>query len=77
MFVYQIRQQTRPTSLMRGSKSASGVTVEVLVEQYVITKVRIGLKLGVSTQDRSFAIRTAKTKSYEPPRDFLGDLPER
>ena len=49
---------------MRGSQSAPGVTVEVFVEEYVITKVRIGLKLGVGSKDRSFATLIAQIKSY-------------
>ena len=51
----QLGNERRPASLVAGPKTSAVVTVEVLVEQNVITPVRIGLEIRLSAENRATA----------------------
>jgi hypothetical protein len=51
----QLRDQTRPTCLMRGSDASACIAMEVFVEEQVIPEMRVGLHAGVMTECRPAA----------------------
>ena len=56
----QQRDESGPTCLMCGTDAATGVAVEILVEEYVIAEVRIVLQHVVFTQYRPSSIGIAQ-----------------
>ena len=62
---------------MRRPDAAAVVAVKILVEQYVIAKMRIRLDFLAVVEYRSFAILVAEKDAAEPVRDLVGDVVDR
>ena len=43
--LHELGDDTRPTRLMAGADSRTGISVEVFVEEHQVTPVRVGLEL--------------------------------
>jgi hypothetical protein len=63
--------QTRPTVLMVGTKSASVIAVEELVEEQVVSEVRVAVQLGVSAVTGSSALFVTGKDVDQPMLDLF------
>ena len=72
----QFGDEAGPAGLMACSEAATVVAVKVFVEQNMIAKMRVGLKLLGLAEDRPPAVVVFQEDARQPPRQFLGDLPE-
>ena len=65
------RYRASPSGLMTRTNSCSIVTVKILVEQYQIFPMRVGLKLGCAAVDCSWAFLVSDKDTHQPPSNFL------
>ena len=63
-----------PAGLMAGPEPGTIVAVEVLIEQYVVAPVRVGLELLCAAVDGSPAVFVAGEYPGEPVGDLLAHL---
>jgi L-rhamnose isomerase len=61
---------------MRGPQPSSIITVEELVEEHIVPKVRVTIKLFVSTIGRAAALYIASKDVNEPMLNLIGNLGE-
>ena len=66
--------QSSPSGLVRGSKSFTGITIEIFVEQNVVFEMWISLKFLISGIDRAFPIFIFHENFHEPQTNFAGHL---
>ena len=64
----QFGDQTGPTRLMRRTDAPSGVAVEILVEQQVISEIRVGLHSRLAVKCGAGSIFLSENESAEAPR---------
>ena len=60
-----------PSRLMARTNPCSIVTMKILVEQYQIFPMRIGLKLGRAAVDCPLVFLVAEKDTHQPPSNFL------
>src|SRR6516164_1702048 len=68
--------QGGPSGLMRGAHAASGIAVEVLVEQYVVAEVGVRLLDAIVTEHRPATVRAAQEEAGQAARQLFADLAE-
>src|SRR6476660_9050370 len=66
--------EPRPTRLVARPEPGPVVPVEVLVEQEMVTPVRVVLELSHAAIHRSPALAVAQEDAGQPARELLGDL---
>lgn len=71
-----IRDQPRPSSLMRRSESTSTICMEELIEPHVVAEVGIVIQLVVSPVRRSTALHVAPEDMNDSVLDLLCDRDE-
>src|SRR5271166_6599640 len=72
----QLGDDAGPAGLMAGAKARSGVAVEVLVEENMISPVRIGLELIRVGEGGTAAILVAKEDPRQAIRQLFAHLEE-
>src|SRR5262245_38233571 len=70
----EIRDQSGPTSLVRGATATAIVAVEVFMEQDVVLEMRIGLKFLIGTEHRTPAVGPAHKQLEQSAAQFNRDL---
>src|SRR2546429_9418087 len=72
----ELRHQPGPAGLVRGTDTAAGVAVEVLIEEDVIPVVRVGVSALIEAVDRPASVPICKEQPSQTAGDLLGDLVE-
>jgi hypothetical protein len=67
----QVRDQSGPSRLVRGTQSFAGVAVEELVEKHVVAEVRVLLHLGILPEDWATAVTVAQKNPSDSPRELV------
>ncbi len=73
----QLRHDGSPTRLMAGTDASARIAVEVLVEQWVVAPMWVGLKGLVRAEHRAAPVLSTQEDVRESARELIGDLPER
>jgi hypothetical protein len=68
--------ERRPSGLMRGAKTLSGLAVEVLVEEERVAPRRVILEAGVCAMGGSPAVRVEHKQTKQTAPEFICDLGE-
>ena len=75
--IHQPRDDAGPSGLVTRTQAGAVVAVEVLVEQEVITPVRVLLKFAGRSIERTPPVIVPQKDAGQPTRDFLGNLIQR
>lgn len=73
-FLNYKRSSNSPSSLMRRSQASSIVSVEELMEEHVIPKVRVTIQLLVTAVGRTTTLHVTPENVDKPVLNFLGNL---
>lgn len=64
----------RPSGLMRGAETLSGVAVKVFIEEERVAPCRVLLETGVHAMCRAPAIGVEHKQAQQAAPEFIGDL---
>src|SRR5450631_3177553 len=70
----ELRDQRRPSRLMRCPDAAVGIAMKILVEWNAVLVVRIALQLRLMTQHRPLAARVLQENPRQPQGQLGGNL---
>src|SRR5919201_620142 len=70
----QLRDKPRPPRLVRSADAASGVPVKVLVEQHVVSEIRVILQSRIVAEHRAPPLVVAKEQTRQACRELVRDL---
>src|SRR3712207_1050164 len=76
LLLEQLSYRSGPARLMARAHAGAVVAVEVLVEEHVVTPVRIVLEGRVAAEDGAPPVLIADEDADQPARQLIGDLVE-